>query len=154
MVTYASCPTEVVNAPIEVVWRLLTEPSGWGDFYDVRILGVEPPGSATVGQRFWGESGPRALHLKVAFKYTEVDVERHRLGLDVRLPFGINVREELDCAVVSAVSCRVNYHCNFDFPGGFRGRALQLMMRRELDAGPLDSLQRLKRAAEARSERH
>jgi hypothetical protein len=31
------CPTDVVEAPIGVVRRLLTEPAGRGGFFDVRI---------------------------------------------------------------------------------------------------------------------
>jgi hypothetical protein len=148
-VDYASCPTEVVNAPIEVVWNLLTNPAGWGGFFDLRVVGVEPAGQAQVGQRVRGETWSRSLHLKVGFKFTEIDAERHRLVFDVELPFGIRVREEIDYASVSAVSCRVNYHCNFEFPSGIRGRVVQLLVRRGLDTGPRDSLRRLKRAAEA-----
>jgi hypothetical protein len=47
---YASCPTGVVNAPVEVVWTLLTHPEGWGDFYNVRITAADPAGPAVVGQ--------------------------------------------------------------------------------------------------------
>ena len=47
---YASCPTSVVNAPVEIVWAFLTHPERWGEFYDVRIASVEPPGPAVVGQ--------------------------------------------------------------------------------------------------------
>lgn len=47
---YASCPTGIVNAPVEVVWTLLTHPEGWGDFYKVRITAADPAGPAVVGQ--------------------------------------------------------------------------------------------------------
>jgi hypothetical protein len=60
--TYTSCPTTIVNAPIEIVWALLTEPAAWGAFTD-----VQPTGSAVVGQRFYGESGPRFLQLRLKF---------------------------------------------------------------------------------------
>ncbi len=146
---YANCPTEVVNAPIEVVWNLLTNPAGWGGFYDLRVLDVDPAGQAQVGQRVRAETGPRLLHLKVGIEFTEIDVEQHRLGFYVELLFGIKVREEMDCVPVSAGSCRVNYHCNFQFPSGIRGRALFLLASRGLDTGPRDSILRLKRAAEA-----
>jgi len=53
----------VVSAPIEIVRSLLTDTARWGDFFDVRITRVEPAGSAVVGQRFYGESGPRFLHI-------------------------------------------------------------------------------------------
>jgi hypothetical protein len=148
--TYASCPTAVINAPIDVVWRLLTEPAGWGDFFDVRVIGVEPPGLAVVGQRINGESGPRFLHLKVEFQFVEIDATHHSMGLKVRLPFGITVREDLSCVPLEPNQSRVNYHCGFDFPTGWRGVLARVVMRRELDSGPVDSLSRLKGAAERR----
>jgi hypothetical protein len=65
--TYTSCPTTIVNAPIEIVWALLTEPAAWGAFFNVRITDLQPTGSAVVGQRFYGESGPRFLQLRLKF---------------------------------------------------------------------------------------
>ena len=144
----AVCPTDVVEAPIDLVWRLLTEPAGWGGFFDVRIGHIEPPGSARVGQRVFAESGPRLFHLKVRFEFTAVDAERHRLGLQVHLPFGVTVSEDLHCAAVSKRRCRVTYGCDFGFAEGWRGWIGKLVVGREMEAGPTDSLARLKAAAE------
>jgi hypothetical protein len=144
----AVCPTDVVEAPIDVVWRLLTEPAGWGGFFDVRIIRIVPPGSARVGQRVFAESGPRLFHFKVRFEFTAVDAERHRLGLQVRLPFGVTVREDLHCAAVSESRCRVTYGCDFGFVDGWRGWIGKLLLGREMATGPADSLARLKAAAE------
>ena len=84
----------------------------------MRITRVER--SAVVGQRFCGESGPRRfLHIGLKFEYTEVNVAQHKLGLNVQLPFGITVREDLDCMPLSSTQCRVNYHCNFGFAKGW-----------------------------------
>jgi hypothetical protein len=146
--TYASCPTTIVNAPVELVWTLLTRPAGWGDFFDVRITAVEPAGPAVLGQKVWGESGPRFLHLKLDFRYVEIDEFHYKLGLHVRLPFAIAVREDLNCVSLERNQCRVNYHCDFGFPTGWRGAVARVLMRRELHSGPVDSLSRLKRAAE------
>jgi len=107
---HASCPTAIVKAPTEVVWQLLTEPSRWGEFFDVRRVTVTPPGTASVGQVVRAESGPRLLRLKD--------------------------------------QCRVNYGCNFEFPHGWRGVLARLFLHKEIDAGPADSLLRLKRRAE------
>jgi hypothetical protein len=148
---HASCPTDIVDAPIDVVWGLLTDPAGWGDFFDVRLRGIEPPGTATAGQKFWGESGPAFLHLEIRFEYTLVDEAQHKLGLDVKLPLGMTVREELDCVPLADGRCRVNYHCNFGLPGGWRGWLVRRVLGRELDEGPVDSLARLKAAAEHRN---
>jgi Polyketide cyclase / dehydrase and lipid transport len=148
--SHASCPTAVVDAPVEVVWALLTHPAGWGHIFDVRIGGVNPPGPAVAGQEIKGETGPRLFHLKLSFRVIETDAERRRLVVDIKLPFGIAVREDLNCTPVDADHCRVDYHCGFDFPKGWRGALTRLLMRREMNSGPADSLSRLKHAAELR----
>ena len=145
---YASCPTSIVDAPVETIWRLLTRPEKWGEFFDLHVLSVELPGPAAVGQTIVGESGPRRLRLKLRFRFTKVDNQNYQLGFDARLPFGVTVREDLSCARLGAGRCRVSYNCNFGFPEGWRGAVVRLLMRRELDAGPADSLSRLKRFAE------
>ena len=72
-----NCPSTVVSAPVEIVWLPLTDPARWGDFFDVRISRVEPAGLAVIGQRFYGESGPRFLHIGLKFEYTEVNEAQH-----------------------------------------------------------------------------
>ena len=147
---YASCPTSIIAAPVEIVWSLLTRPVEWGEFFDVRVISVEPPGPAVVGQTVFAESGPRLLRLSLEFRFTNIDHENHKLGLDVRLPFGITVREDLSCIPIGQDQCRVNYHCDFAFPAGWRNAVARFLSRRELDSGPVDSLSRLRRAAEQR----
>ena len=159
---YASCPTGVVNAPVEVVWTLLTHPEGWGDFYNVRITVADPAGPAVVGQTVFARSGPEFLHLKLQFRFTEIDALNYKLrfteidalnyklGFDVRFPFGVTVREDMSCIPLGQQQCRVNYHCGFGFPTGWRGAVLHFLMRRRLDSGPADSLARLQREAERR----
>jgi hypothetical protein len=146
--TKTSCPTALVNAPVGIVWNLLTDPGKWGEFFDVRIIRVLPEGAATVGQIVHAESGPRILNLKLEFRYIEIDVLQGRLLLDVNLPFGMSVRENLLCSSIDAGRCRVNYGCHFDFPRGWRGVVARLVLRREVVAGPADSLARLKHMAE------
>ena len=111
---YASCPASIVKAPVEIVWN--TRPGEWGDFYDVRIASVEPPGPAMVGQTVFAESGPRLLHLKLEFRFSKVDAGNHELGIDVRSPFGVTVRENLSCVPLGQDRCRVNYksRCTID----------------------------------------
>jgi hypothetical protein len=137
-----------VNAPIDVVWKLLTEPAGWTEFFDIRITRIDPSGPAVVGQRIYGESGPRFLRLVVTLEYTEIDAARRTIGLNVQLPLGVTVREDLSCSAVGDTQCRVNYHCHFGLPTGWRGAIVRMVLRRELEVGPADSLLRLTRAAE------
>jgi hypothetical protein len=145
---YISCPTIIVNAPVEIVWTLLTRPEGWGDFYDVRVTAVDPTGPAVVGQTVLGESGPTFLHLKLQFQYREIDELNYKLGLDAKLPLGITVKEDLNCVPLGPHQCRVNYRCGFGFPKGWRGAVTRIILRRGLDSGPVDSLNRLQLAAE------
>ena len=123
-------------------------PEGWGDFYNVRITVADPAGLAVVGQTVFAESGPEFLHLKLQFRFTEIDALNYKLGFDARFPFGVTVREDLSCIPLGQQQCRVNYHCGFGFPTGWRGAMLHFLMRRRLDSGPADSLARLQRAAE------
>lgn len=146
----SSCPTVVVDAPADTVWTLLTNPAGWPSFYDVRVMRIEPAGRATVGQRVFAESGPRWLHLPVMLTYTDIDPGMRSLELDVKMPLGLAVNEALSCSPISDRQCRVNYHCHFVLPRGWRGMLLKTFLRREIHEGPADSLRRLKDAAEQR----
>gem|GEM_PF-469671 len=145
---HTSCPTTIINAPVELVWNLLTHPQGWGDFYNLRILSVDPVGPAVAGQTISAESGPQFLHLKLSFRFVQIDPANHRLVFDAFFPFGITVHEDLNCIPLDPVHCRVNYNCGFAFPKGLRGTLIRALIRRRLDAGPADSLSRLQHAAE------
>jgi hypothetical protein len=148
MMTDVSCPTDIVNAPLAVVWALLTDPAGWANFFDIRIIRIDPPGPAAVGQRIYAESGPRYLHLGVTLEYTDIDAARRAIGLNVQLPLRITVREDLTCSFVTETQCRVSYRCDFGFPLGWRGAIARMILRRGMVSGPADSLSRLKHAAE------
>ncbi len=44
------CPAAVVAAPVENVWKLLTEPALRDEWWDARTDRVVPEGSAAPGQ--------------------------------------------------------------------------------------------------------
>ena len=149
--TLTNCPTALVEAPVEVVWELITDPAAWSSFYDLRVKRIEPPGLAKAGQRVFAESGPRWLHLAVTLTFTAIDIAQRNLELVVQLPMAIVVREKLGCQRINAIQCRVSYHCEFALPSGWRGSLLRILLWRELRVGPEDSLRRLKQAAEQRA---
>ena len=148
--SHLSCPTAVVNASVDTVWRLLMEPAGWEDVFDMRVLDVDPPGPASSGQEVRGETGPKMLHLKLTFRMLEIDPVHYRLRMEVNLPFGLNVQEEIRCTPLDPSRCRVDYRCGFEFPRGWRGAVMRGLLKGSLDRGPADSLSRLKRTAERR----
>jgi uncharacterized protein YndB with AHSA1/START domain len=148
MTTHDSCPFDVVEAPIEVVWSLLTDPENWGEFFDVRIVDVTPVGPAVVGQVVRGRSGSRIWSPRITFRFLEIDTVGHRLVIAVKLPLSIQVMEDMTCTPLGDARCRVHYGCHFSFRAGWRGAVTRYLLRRELQDGPIDSLSRLKRMAE------
>jgi hypothetical protein len=152
--TYLACPTDIVEAPIDIVWSLLTNPADWGSFYDIRVLRVEPPGPMKPGQRLIGETGTRWLRLPVSFEYKLIDELQHKLEFDGQLPFGMTVHESMDCIPIGSERCRVNYHCNFALPSRWKGTLLRRLLGGGFESGPADSLRRLKLAAEGKYAAH
>ena len=137
-----------MNAPLDLVWGLLMNTACWGQFYDLRVMSVEPLGPAAPGQRLIGVPGRGLLPFRITFDFTEVDPIRHRLGFDGRIPFGIMVREDMKLAEIDDAHCRVNYNCDFALPAGLRGAIFKRLLGQSFDTGPADSLSRLKREAE------
>jgi hypothetical protein len=148
--THLACPTALVDAPVDVVWNLLADTAGWGRFYDLKILSVEPPGPVSTGQRLIGAPGTGLIPFRITFDFTHVDPSQHRLGFDGIFPFGIRVREDMTCARLDDTHCRINYNCDFTLPPGLRGQLLWAAFGRGFETGPAESLSRLKGEAESR----
>ena len=74
--SYASCPTAVVNAPPDVVWALLEEPAECGNVFDMQINSINSPCPAVAGQK--SEAGPQLFHLKLTFQVIKIDSDRYR----------------------------------------------------------------------------
>ena len=108
--THTSCPTAIVDAPIELVWSLLTNPAGWGEFFDLRVTAVIPPGPAAIGQIVEAITGTRFLPLKLRFEIVDIDAANHDLRIDGALPFGLRIREDMTCRSLDKASCRVTYN--------------------------------------------
>ncbi len=103
------CPAAIVAAPVELVWANLVEWERYSDWTDVQVERVEPPGPASAGQTvtFGGKVLGRTL--RFTFKIEEVDAARHRLGLHVFFPLGLQEKPHIACDPIDATSCRVQY---------------------------------------------
>jgi hypothetical protein len=103
------CPIAVVAAPVEVVWENLTQWERYADWADVHVERALPEGHPIVGQTisFAGKALGRTWHF--TFKVEAVDPERHRLGLHVVFPFGLQEKPHIVCDPIDATSCRVQY---------------------------------------------
>src|SRR3974377_1947369 len=111
--TYSSCPTDLVTAPGNVVWSLLTVPRGGEKAFVVRIVEIRPGGPAAVAQTVYAESGPSFLRLKVEIQFFKIDSAHYALDLNVRLPFQLMVYESLSCVPLNVDQTLVNYRCAF-----------------------------------------
>ncbi|TMF89174.1 MAG: hypothetical protein E6I08_05440 [Chloroflexi bacterium] len=81
------CPADTVDAPADVVWRTLTRDyPGW---IGGEVRSVAPPGPMAPGQVIQLVTRELGLGFRVRVEIGSVDVDRRRVGMDIRLPFGV-----------------------------------------------------------------
>jgi hypothetical protein len=102
-----SCPTDVVQAPAELVWSLLASPASLDTWIDGRL--VSGPGRALQpDDRLRFRSGPLGL-FEVEFLVHGVEAPL-RLGLEVRLPLGVVNHQVVVVTSLAGGRCRVTYN--------------------------------------------
>jgi hypothetical protein len=109
-VAFSACPIAVVQAPVERLWSLLSEPANYDQWWEVRTLSITPVGSAQPGQRI--EAGITMLGRKwnvVSITVEHIDHARRVIDLATRLPFGITARNHITCVPLDATTCRVSF---------------------------------------------
>lgn len=89
MSTLSVCPSAVVDAPVERVWDLLTQPEGFHLWADAAVVAAEPDGPARPGQVLHLVTRALGWAFAVTITVREVDAEQRRLHFVVELPFGI-----------------------------------------------------------------
>jgi uncharacterized protein YndB with AHSA1/START domain len=98
------CPTDVVRAPAERVWHLLTDSRALAQW--TGTTWVEGQARLVhVGDRLVLRSGP----LRITFDV--LDLRRpSQLVLDVRLPFGVTNHEQIQITAIDAHVSRVTFN--------------------------------------------
>jgi hypothetical protein len=102
--SFETCPTDVVHAPVERVWELLTIPSliTWAD---ARL--IEAPGRGLVaGDRIVFVA---SLGLRVSWTVLSLDPPKE-LALQIGLPFGMGNRETIVLSRLAESECRVTFN--------------------------------------------
>lgn len=102
-------PAATINAPVELVWGLLSDPVGYGTWADSRVDAVSPPGSAQPGQVLTISARGLGKRWVVTNTVESVNSERHQTEFRVALPFGIAERSQISCAALDAHSCLVRF---------------------------------------------
>jgi ligand-binding SRPBCC domain-containing protein len=97
-----TCPTTMVEAPAELVWRLLTTPNELQRWSGLKIV-KGPDRPLVAGDQIVFRAG--LIRLQV------MNLERlRRLELEVHFPFGIVNHEVFIITAESNGTCRVTYN--------------------------------------------
>jgi hypothetical protein len=103
------CPADTVQAPVDQVWDLLMEPTGYGRFWDLTVERVEPEGFARVGQKIIGWTKALGKRWRIVGDIHEVDPVRHHILFRMSLPLGLVSDNRIMCAPIDARSCSLRY---------------------------------------------
>jgi len=102
------CPADTVDAPVETVWSLLSDPASYGNWADAHIDDVAPPGPAQAGQVVQMTARALAIPLRVRFDIERADPVAHDLAFRATFPLGIRLQEQISVRPVGEGS-RVQY---------------------------------------------
>ena len=98
------CPTEVLLAPADRIWHLLTDPRKLAKWTGTKLV-EGPARSMGAGDHLVLGAGPLRITLDV------LDMRPPReLTLDAVLPFGVMNHEQIQITPIDAHSSRVTYH--------------------------------------------
>ena len=99
------CPLAVVNAPLERVWELLSEPANYDSWWDAKTQSIIPEGHAQAGQRVRAKAGGFNIFLTV----DAVDESKHKIDFTTKFPFGITGFNHLTCIVLTHATTQVSF---------------------------------------------
>jgi uncharacterized protein YndB with AHSA1/START domain len=101
-----TCPTDVIAAPAERIWRLLTVPEKLAAWTGERLLQA-PARPVQTGDRLVFAVGPMGA-MRLTIDVREMDAPRE-LRLFIQLPLGIANDELVRVTPVGDGRCRVSF---------------------------------------------
>ena len=98
-----TCPTDVIAAPVERVWDLLTQPERLARWSGTTLHGGPHRALATGDRLTLTRFG-----LRVRFEVRAMEPQR-TLSIEVRLPLGVVNYETIRIAPLESDQCRVSF---------------------------------------------
>lgn len=102
------CPVAVIDAPVENVWELLTEPTLRDEWWDARTARVAPQGTATPGQVIYLKTLPWGRRWEATLRIERLDPDKHQIQWTLH-GFGVTNQQTTTCTAIDDSSCRVQY---------------------------------------------
>jgi uncharacterized protein YndB with AHSA1/START domain len=103
------CPTTVIAAPAETVWRLLTQTENYDRWAGVELVRASQPGDVREGQVLDFETRAFGRTWRVRFDVGRVEPPRS-LELTIHLPFGTINHEHVVLSPIDANRTRVTFN--------------------------------------------
>lgn len=82
--------------------------------------------------------------------FHEVDEINHSISFEVKIPFGVIVREIISCTSENVGYCRITYDSESILPRGLKVKLMNLFLSKSFTNSIKKSLHRLKTTAEER----
>jgi len=103
------CPIATVNAPVEQIWALLSEPDNYALWWDAQTRSIEPKGAVQPGQKILAQSRALGKGWNVTITVERVDSSKRQIDLTTSLPLGITVHNHIVCTPLDRATCRVTF---------------------------------------------
>ena len=103
------CPIAKIEAPIEQVWRFLSEPTNYSLWWDAQTEEITPAGSAQPGQKIKAQTRALGKQWDVNILVEGVEEHKHELHLKTMLPLGITVFNHITCTAINSAATQVTF---------------------------------------------
>jgi hypothetical protein len=104
----SACPIATIHAPVERVWRFVSEFANYDLWWSAHTRSIVPEGPVAPGQKLYAETA-LGKRWPVTVTVKNVDQAKREIHLITVLPFGITVHNHISCLPLDSAHCRVSF---------------------------------------------